>query len=411
MRDDDIARLVRLRRIPSEVITRAPGEEVAPDPQPGERVVFGAHFDRGLGLPASPFLRQFLDFFGLQPHHLPANAFVTLSCYVAFMEGYAGLWPDVEFWSRLFYLKTQTADGHMRACGAASIYSRTATPFPKIPTVDSVKKWQMSFFYVRNDNPMFDWVNLPEYNPAPPTARLNWGANHKSANPDAEVNMLWDFLQECVTEGGLCAADLLCCYASRRVLPLQARAHKICHMSGRFDPTRTSKLELTPAQVAKRVNFVSQAKLPDNWNWGMEPYSRKELPPVVSLFLAGCRLAAAWPAFVLTFSCVCSFSPGSRLRTATWSINIGRRITLIRLTKPAMTRARRRLSKPPRGNTIRRRLRTSRGESRSRRRPPQRRFARCLCRRGRLRLRRLPRPRPRGGSGPAIGPPPSWRRS
>jgi hypothetical protein len=35
-------------------------------------------------------------------------------------------------------------------------------------------------------------------------------------------------------------------------------------MSGRFDPTRTSKLELTKAQVAKRVKFVSQAKFPDN---------------------------------------------------------------------------------------------------------------------------------------------------
>jgi hypothetical protein len=151
----------------------------------------------------------------------------------------------------------------------------------------------MSFFYVKSDNPVFDRINLPEYNPDPPAARLNWGANHKSADPDAEVNMLWDFLQECVTEGGLCAADLLCCYASRRVLPLQARAHKICHMSGRFDPTRTSKLELTPAQVAKRVNFVSQAKLPDNWNWGMEPYSRAEPPPVVSFFFwpdAGLRL-------------------------------------------------------------------------------------------------------------------------
>ena len=157
----------------------------------------------------------------------------------------------------------------------------------------------MSFFYVKSDNPMFDWINLSEYNPDPPTARLNWGANHKSADPDAEVNMLWDFLQECVTEGGLCAADLLCCYASRRVLPLQARAHKICHMSGRFDPTRTSKLELTPAQVAKRVNFVSQAKLLDNWNWGMEPYSRKELPPVVSPFF--------WP------------DAGSRLRGRLWS--------------------------------------------------------------------------------------------
>jgi hypothetical protein len=70
MREDDIARLVRLCRIPPEVITRVPGEETEPAPEPGERVVFGAHFDRGLGLPASRFFRHFLDFFGLQPHHL-----------------------------------------------------------------------------------------------------------------------------------------------------------------------------------------------------------------------------------------------------------------------------------------------------------------------------------------------------
>ncbi|KAK1683328.1 hypothetical protein QYE76_044176 [Lolium multiflorum] len=252
MKEDDIARLVRLRRILPGVITRAPGAEVEPSPEPGERVVFGAHFDRGLGLPASPFFRRFLDFFGLQPHHLPANACVLLSCYVAFMEGYAGLWPDVDFWSRLFYLKTQTTNGQLRVCGAASIYSRTGTPFPKIPTVDSVKKWQMSFFYVRNENPLFDRLNLPEYNPAPPVGRINWGHNAKSADPNAEVNLLWDFLLGCTTEGQLRAEDLLC-----RVLPLQARAHKIGHMSGRFDPTRTSRAELTKAQVARRL-FVRQ---------------------------------------------------------------------------------------------------------------------------------------------------------
>jgi hypothetical protein len=154
-------------------------------------------------------------------------------------------------------LKTQTTDGQMRAYGAASIYSRTGTPFPKIPTVDSVKKWLMSFFYMRNDNPVFDRINLPEYNPAPPVGRINWGHNAKSADPEAEVNLLWDFLQDCVTQGWLCAGDLLCCYTARQVLPLQARAHKICHMSGRFDPTRTSKIKLNRAQVARRVNSIS----------------------------------------------------------------------------------------------------------------------------------------------------------
>jgi hypothetical protein len=117
-----------------------PGEEIMPDAQPGECVVFTAHFERGFGLPASPFFCSFLEFFGLQPHHLLANAYVTLSCFVAFCEGYAGLWLDIDFWSRLFFIKAQTTEGQLRACGVASLYPRPGSPSPKIPTVDSVKK-------------------------------------------------------------------------------------------------------------------------------------------------------------------------------------------------------------------------------------------------------------------------------
>ncbi|KAK1628411.1 hypothetical protein QYE76_002726 [Lolium multiflorum] len=277
--DEDIERLIRIRRIPAGVEARAPVGEVVPQPEPGERVVFSSHFERGFGLPASAFFSHFLDFVGLQPHHLPANAFVTLNCYVAFCEGYAGLWPDVDFWSRLFYIKAQTTDGHLRACGAASLYSRPSTPFPKIPTVDSVKKWQTTLFYMKNENPTFYWVNLPEFTLEPPT-KLNWGHCYKPTDPEAEVNMLWALLRTYVTEERLTATDVLCCYADRRVLPLQARAHKICHMSGRFYPTRTSKLELSAAAVARRVNFISQAKLPDNWQWGMIPLNRDDPPPL-----------------------------------------------------------------------------------------------------------------------------------
>ncbi|KAK1610716.1 hypothetical protein QYE76_034389 [Lolium multiflorum] len=280
MREDDIERLVRLRRVPREVVTRAPGEEVEPRPEPGERVVFGAHLDRGLGLPASAFFRRFLDNFGLQPHHLPANACILLSCYVAFMEAYAGLWPDIDFWSRLFYLKTQTTEGRLRACGAASIYTRPGTPFPKIPTVDSVKNWQMSFFYVRNEGQLVDRINLPEFNPVPPVGRINWSYNARTADPDAEVNQLWDFLGAAVANG-LTAEDLLCTIAERRVLPLQMRTHKIGHMSGRFDPNRTAKALLSKAQVAHRVNNVTKANMPEEWNYGLAPRDRDDPPELL----------------------------------------------------------------------------------------------------------------------------------
>jgi hypothetical protein len=55
------------RRIPSEELVRcrsSKGERV-PTPELGEVVVFFEHFRRGFALPASNFLRQFLDHFRL----------------------------------------------------------------------------------------------------------------------------------------------------------------------------------------------------------------------------------------------------------------------------------------------------------------------------------------------------------
>ncbi|KAK1652017.1 hypothetical protein QYE76_069822 [Lolium multiflorum] len=275
MREDDIERLVRLRRIPSAVVWRAPGEETEPAPEPGERVVFGAHLDRGLGLPASTFFRQFLDNFGLQPHHLPANACVLLSCFVVFMEAYAGLWPDIDFWSRLFYLKAQTTEGRLRACGAASIYTRPGTPFPKIPTVDSVKNWQMSFFYVRNEGQLVDRINLPEYSSSRPD-QLELQRPHVGSGRRGEPAL--GLPGGGRPDGGLTAEDLLCTIAERRVLPLQRRTHKIGHMSGRFDPNRTSRAVLTKAQVASRVNYITKANVADDWSYGLAPHDRDHLP-------------------------------------------------------------------------------------------------------------------------------------
>jgi hypothetical protein len=63
------------RMIPSEDLVRcrpSSGERV-PTPEPGEVVVFFEHFRRGFALPASSFLRQFLDHVHLQPHHIARN--------------------------------------------------------------------------------------------------------------------------------------------------------------------------------------------------------------------------------------------------------------------------------------------------------------------------------------------------
>ena len=96
VRQADLDWLLSTRRISLDVICRRPGKELVPVPESGEHVVFLAHFERGFGLPVSDFFRKFLDFFGLQPHHLPANAIVSLSAFSSFTEGYLSLCPTIE---------------------------------------------------------------------------------------------------------------------------------------------------------------------------------------------------------------------------------------------------------------------------------------------------------------------------
>ena len=147
------------RQIPKDVEWRRPGSEITPEPQSGEYVVFLSHFERGFGLPTSHFMSQFLVRFGLQPHHLPANAFVSLSSFVAFVEGYLGLWPSVDLWTKFFVFrrqvlpntkKTSSAEREMTQCGAATINPRRGSILPRVKGLDSCKMWQKTFFYVRN---------------------------------------------------------------------------------------------------------------------------------------------------------------------------------------------------------------------------------------------------------------------
>jgi hypothetical protein len=101
----DIEWLRISRRIPLEVECRLPAGELAPIVRPGEYVVFIAHFERGFGLPVSNFVRNFMEHFNLQPHHLPANTFITISAFITFCEAYLGLWPSINLWAKYFQFR------------------------------------------------------------------------------------------------------------------------------------------------------------------------------------------------------------------------------------------------------------------------------------------------------------------
>ena len=85
--------------MPSAAFVKArvpPETEISPVPQGDERVVFRSHFISGFGLPASGFLRSFLEFYHLQPHHITPNTVMLLAAFFTMCEGYLGILPTIE---------------------------------------------------------------------------------------------------------------------------------------------------------------------------------------------------------------------------------------------------------------------------------------------------------------------------
>jgi hypothetical protein len=62
--------------------------ETVPSPSEGYAVVFRYYFSCGLRLPSVNFLRQVLEEFQLQIHHLTPNGFLTLSKFCWACESY-----------------------------------------------------------------------------------------------------------------------------------------------------------------------------------------------------------------------------------------------------------------------------------------------------------------------------------
>ncbi|KAE8819961.1 hypothetical protein D1007_02140 [Hordeum vulgare] len=109
MTDEHIAYLRRTQKIlPTEhVEARKPGGERVPEPRANERIVFDTHFVVGFGLPASRFLRQFLEFYGLLMHHLEPNSVLYHACFTTLCEAYLSFWPFPSLFRLFLHFRAQ----------------------------------------------------------------------------------------------------------------------------------------------------------------------------------------------------------------------------------------------------------------------------------------------------------------
>ena len=187
-----------------------------------------SHFERGFGLPISEHMKKFLRFYRLQPHHLPANAILSLSVFTTFCEAYLGLLPTVNLWRKFFGFKRNiipdkgNPNKESTQCGAASISPKRGSILPRIPRLESCKMWQKSFFYARNPVPeehedQLDFIGLPPFVVGPPTNTDKW--KQKLSGRDKEGKATASRVEDLI-KMGFRGDDMVATFVHRRVLQI-----------------------------------------------------------------------------------------------------------------------------------------------------------------------------------------------
>ena len=134
-------------------------------------------------------------------------------------------------------------------------------PLFKFSGLESCRLWQGTFFYVKN-NGAADLIDLPPFDPAPPT-KANWGYNPKSDH--AETSRVVRFLASLKKETNICSDDIIRTFVSRRVLPLKRRAHRMSEMYGPGDPTKITGRPLSKRDVVRKAKQICQTAMPFDW--------------------------------------------------------------------------------------------------------------------------------------------------
>nr|XP_051207449.1 formin-like protein 16 [Lolium perenne] len=76
----------------------------------------------------------------------------------------------------------------------------------------------------------------------------------------------------------ICSDDIIRTFISRRVLPLQRRAHKISEMYSPRDPTKITGLPLSKEDIVLKARQIWQTDMPMDWEWGFLPLSSTNPP-------------------------------------------------------------------------------------------------------------------------------------
>ena len=110
--EEDITKLREAGYLAADITHRLPDEgQIIPTPEPHERVVFLAHFIRGLGFPLHPFFCGIMFYYGLDFHDLSPNFIHNISTFIVVCEAFLCIKPHFGLWLKIFNVKPKIVVG------------------------------------------------------------------------------------------------------------------------------------------------------------------------------------------------------------------------------------------------------------------------------------------------------------
>ena len=122
VKEEHITKLRAARDLAVDIAHRLPDAgQIILTPGPHERVVFLAHFVRGLGIPLHPFVHGLMFYYGLDFQNLAPNFVLNISAFIVVCEAFLRIKPHFGLWLKTFNVKPKVVGGRQAECGGAML--------------------------------------------------------------------------------------------------------------------------------------------------------------------------------------------------------------------------------------------------------------------------------------------------
>ncbi|KAK1685691.1 hypothetical protein QYE76_046539 [Lolium multiflorum] len=235
---------------------RSVPNELAPAPRDDEMVLTKALVERGFSFPPSDFFLEILKTYGLQPHNISPNSVLAISNHVTLCEGHLRVTPEISLFQYFFSVKKERIrqSAELATCGSITFMLRPGRVYPPTDRHESARYWSGGFFYLKDVSDPASEKKLPPFKNCPATELPSWThCPHFSDSPQLTraVRRICK-----LTEEGLTGKDLTLSWFTKRIQPLQHRDRLMFEYTGRDDPMRATKDNLSADAIDKRIRVL-----------------------------------------------------------------------------------------------------------------------------------------------------------